>query len=133
MGFGAKPHKKREALKDVKERAAKPQCSFTKTGDFYMLIVLAFDEELKDADLAEISDMDICNLQALQEAFFKWLFDKSIEHGYWVLKEGKKAGCSYDSDAFINWINEMHPGTKEARVVERHVKETGKGMPVLYF
>lgn len=58
-----------------------------------------------DVDIIEVPKMVIDNAEDYQAQFFKWLFNKSIDHAYWWYEDGKKYGCNYRSDAFVEWLN----------------------------
>ena len=60
-------------------------------------------------DLIDVPPHIIPQLENLQENFFNWMFDRTIEHEYWVYQNGKKASCCYDAKAFIKWVNINYP------------------------
>jgi hypothetical protein len=37
------------------------------------------------------------NLNKLQKEFQSWLYDKNIDHPYWVYKDGEKFGVSFNA------------------------------------
>lgn len=66
--------------------------------------------------------------------FDKWIYNKSNDHPYWIYKEGKKYAVSFDSDAFINWLNEfVLIDCDKAFIVERNKINYDINMPTLYF
>lgn len=52
-----------------------------------MLVVFACDENLEDIDIVNLPTDDVNDLAELQGSFFAWMFDKSNEHEYWIIKE----------------------------------------------
>lgn len=52
-----------------------------------MLVVVSFTY---DSDLAYVPDSSVYKPKKLQQLFDKWLYDKTIDHEYWVYKDGKK-------------------------------------------
>ena len=62
-------------------------------------------------------------IKKIQNKFDKWLYDKSNDHGNWIIKNGKKVAVSFDTDTFVTYINEHHlVDTKEkAYLVEREL------------
>ncbi|MGF6907927.1 hypothetical protein [Fusobacterium sp. PH5-44] len=96
-----------------------------------MLVVFAFDENLEDIDIVEVSE-NINNLEEIQEIFFKWLFNKNENHKYWVIENEIKKYCSYDSEAFIEWFNNnLNYG--KMKMVKKHADKPQENLPILYF
>jgi len=97
-----------------------------------MLIVTKFDV---DADIIDAPLSVIEHAEDLQEQFFKWLFDKNVNHSYWWYENGLKFGCSYRSNAFIEWLNAfpLKNGDEKATIISTHVAEYDKTLPSLFF
>ncbi len=97
-----------------------------------MLLVTKFDF---DADIIDVPLSILNDIEDYQKLFFKWLFDKTINHSYWLNKNGKKYGCSYRSDAFIDWLNEnpLKKNREKAKVVSQFITEYNKALPILCF
>lgn len=98
-----------------------------------MLVIFAFDEELEDIDIVDVPINAVDDLEKEQKEFFKWIFNKDNNHEYWIVKNGEKTACSYDSEAFVKWFNEKHSGEEKARVVEQCAKKQIEDTPILYF
>ncbi len=58
-------------------------------------------------DLAIVPNFVADDLYAYQKKFDEWLFDRSNDHGYWVIDpHDGDWGLCYDDEAFIKWLNE---------------------------
>ncbi|BAU29281.1 hypothetical protein DFP93_11686 [Aneurinibacillus soli] len=44
-------------------------------------------------------------INKLRDEFLSWLYDRSIDHPYWVCEDGENYGLCYDADALIYWLN----------------------------
>ena len=71
-----------------------------------MLVALEFSPY--EVDVIYVPSLIGNNIKKIQNRFYKWLFDKSNNHGYWVIIDGKKRAVSFGSDAFVRYINEYH-------------------------
>lgn len=100
-----------------------------------MLVNVVFDEESKDFDIIDLPSSLLENLNEFQNNFYKWLFNKKNDHDYWVYKDGEKAYCSYRSDAFIFWLNNivLKNSIDKARIVSTWSDELLPNNPILYF
>ena len=47
-------------------------------------------------------------IKKIQSLFDKWLYDKTNNHGHWIIKNGKKVAVSFDTDTFIHYINNYY-------------------------
>ena len=47
-------------------------------------------------------------IKSIQNLFDEWLYDKTNDHGNWVIIDGEKVAVSFDSNTFIEYINEYH-------------------------
>lgn len=72
-----------------------------------MIINCFYDEDMEYADIIYLPDIGL-NIDDLQEAFFKWLFNKNNNHKYWIIVNGEKKACKYGVDAFIDWFNHIY-------------------------
>lgn len=54
-----------------------------------MVVNCFYDECEKFADIIYIPDM-IESIEGVQDAIFSWLFDKHIDHKYWVIVNSEK-------------------------------------------
>ena len=100
-----------------------------------MLVNIFYDEEATDADVIDLPEALVKDLDEIQRCFFQWLFDKRTDHEYWIVKNGEKDLCAFDSEAFVRWINSeySHEGTCKAKVAERHVQQINYSIPRLFF
>lgn len=88
-----------------------------------------------DVDIMECPDLSLKELQIYQGKFLDWLFDKKNDHAYWMYHKGKKHGCSYRSQAFVEWLNTFvfQDTSEKASVLEECVsRETGAICRVIY-
>jgi len=67
--------------------------------------------------------------------FGKWLFDKNNNHGYWVIKDGRKYGILSKSESFVEWLNKyiLFDNKEKAKIVQKKVCEFDKNLPILFF
>ncbi|ACL21998.1 hypothetical protein Dhaf_3985 [Desulfitobacterium hafniense DCB-2] len=86
-----------------------------------MKIVIQFcvDADIIDCPV-DISD----SLIEYRNKFIDWLYDKQNNHSYWIYKNGEKYGCSYRSEAFVEWLNKfvLSNSLVKAKVLESNVK-----------
>lgn len=68
------------------------------------MIVKAVFDDSDDFYVLNIPDCDLDEIQKLQDEFFKWMFNKNINHKYWVMSGDNKVGCAYGIDAFVEWV-----------------------------
>lgn len=96
-----------------------------------MLLIILFDY---DADLIDVPIL-INDMEKYQNLFFEWLFNKSIDHVYWLYKDGEKYGCSYRSEAFVDWLNNnpLKHSKEKAKIVLQFINEYNKELPILCF
>ena len=95
-----------------------------------MLINIFYDSS-DDCDLIDLSLQSFESVKKIQNSFLKWLYDKNNDHEYWVYRKGQKIGCAYDTNAFINWINQFH-SDYTARIIKQHVS-ISNDYPTIYF
>lgn len=100
-----------------------------------MLVNVVFDEDSLDLDIIDIPEELVQNISVLQENFFKWLFDKKIDHAYWVCDKEIKKYCSYRSEAFVEWINNVFncSSNQEARIIEQYSSVLNVNALTIYF
>ena len=74
------------------------------------------------ADIIEIPTNIAVRIHEYRNQFLDWLYDKHNDHDYWV---GNKEGVCYDTDAFVEWLNnnvksgQTHPIT----IIEEGIAE----------
>lgn len=75
------------------------------------------------------------NIEEIRQQFDKWLYDKTNEHGYWLCINGKKQAVSFDSNAFVEYLNKVHLANcaKKASIVQMSILKLESEIPVLYF
>jgi hypothetical protein len=63
-----------------------------------------------DADIIEVPDMVAVNIHKYRDNFLDWMYDKNNHHKYWTkFRDGKggwSEGVCYDTEAFVDWLNE---------------------------
>lgn len=98
------------------------------------MIINVFFEDEDIADIISIPD-SLKDVSLLQEKFFQWLFNKNIEHDYWVTINGEKIYCSYGTKAFVDWLNEniLECDNRKAQIIESNSKDFSKDDYALYF
>lgn len=86
-------------------------------------------------DLIMVPDSVFENIHEIRSKFDKWLYDKSNDHGYWVYVEGKKRAVSFDTTAFVRYLNDVYlPDSKEsASVLQERVEWISADVPMLFF
>ena len=70
-----------------------------------MKVILKFTY---DSHLVDIPDKLANNekqLKAIVRKFDKWLYDKSNDHGLWVIRDNRKTAVCFGGNDFIDWIN----------------------------
>ena len=86
-----------------------------------MIVNVFFDAVAKDADVVFVPFDDGQALEDSVLEFYKWMFDKSNNHSYWVREEGKEPYCSYRGDALVFWLNNYYldDSVEESRLIEQ--------------
>lgn len=97
-----------------------------------MKVVLKF---CINADIIDCPNDIIKNLGKYQLDFFDWLFDENINHSYWMYEDGKKEGCCYRSDAFVEWLNSFILAERDEKAIVLEVEKNvyPKDAPCLNF
>lgn len=96
-----------------------------------MIANVFFDDD-NFADIVYIPN-NIDLLSAKQD-FLDWLFNKEIDHDYWVYVDGKKCYCKYGVDEFVIWLNRcVFNLDSKAKVLERSSREFSMNNPCVYF
>lgn len=100
-----------------------------------MLVNITFDDEesLKYVDIVNIPDEAVGNLDEVVSEFLKWMFDKTNNHKYWVIEEGKKKYCSFTTEAFIDWLNEFVTKEEKATIIAISSRQIDETLPVIFF
>ena len=93
------------------------------------------------ADIIEIPNPVARKIDKYRNDFLDWIYDRNNSHKYWVkVKDGKggwyDAVC-YDTDAFVDWLNEnvINDKMEPATIVKRDVgiNNCPKGMLRIFF
>ena len=100
-----------------------------------MLVNITFDDEesLEYVDIVNIPDEVAGNLDEVVNEFFKWMFDKTNNHEYWVIEENKKKYCSYSTEAFIDWINQFIAKEERAAIIAISSRRIDDALPIIFF
>lgn len=88
-----------------------------------------------DADIIEVPDMIETKINKIQYQFDKWVHDKSVEHEYWIYKDGKKYCPSFRGDAFVEYLNSfiLNDSEEKARIIEMYVRNYDTSMKSIWF
>lgn len=87
------------------------------------------------ADIIAVPDRIAENPRYFQRKFDQWIYDKSIDHKYWVYKNGEKYGVEMGSEPFVEYLNEFHirKYEKKAYILKTNLLDYDKDLPLLYF
>ncbi|OLS35569.1 hypothetical protein [Bacillus sp. MRMR6] len=58
-------------------------------------------------------------INRIRRDFENWIFDEKKNKKYWLYEEGEKYCPSYDTDAIIDWLNNVKfkKGTAKAKLI----------------
>lgn len=88
-------------------------------------------------DIILVPDHMSRRMREYQLLFDEWLYDKNNDHCYWYIENEEKLGVSFDTDAFVKYLNKyhLHESEEKAVVIKRELKiKRGKPKyPILYF
>lgn len=75
------------------------------------------------------------NVKKIQRSFDRWLYDKDNDHGCWEIIDGKKMAVSFDTDVFVDYINNhcLAERCDKVLVKERNVNIALDVFSTLYF
>ena len=87
------------------------------------------------SDLIEVPDKVAQDIQKIRLKFDKWLYDKSNNHSYWVYVKGQKKAVSFDTKAFVDFLNNVYlqDSKEKVRIVQEKTKEISSDTPTLLF
>ncbi|MBO4863522.1 MAG: hypothetical protein J5517_04110 [Eubacterium sp.] len=99
-----------------------------------MIINCFYDEDMRYADIIYLPDLGF-SIDDLKEDFFKWMFNKNIDHKYWIIVDGEKKACKYGVDAFIDWFNNTYlPDNKDkAYIIYENTEKWDEKDKILVF
>lgn len=88
-----------------------------------------------DADVIECPNDIIKEIEKYRVLFIDWLYNTENNHGYWHYSEGRKLGCCYRSEAFVEWLNTFILGCSDekAMVIEQYIRVEKNLMTSIHF
>ena len=88
-----------------------------------------------DTDIIKVPKEYGTDAKKLQDQFDKWLYDKNNDHGFWISKKGKYSGVTFNSDSFVDYLNNhvREEGWEKVTFIERKAQVIPKDIKVLYF
>lgn len=88
-----------------------------------------------DCDIIAVPKYIATDIIKIRRQFDKWLYDKENDHGYWVFVGGKKRAVSFNSYAFIEYLNKFHISDKKdkAFIVEEKITNVPTDIVILDF
>ena len=97
-----------------------------------MLLLVRFD---CGADIIDVPQFIIDNVEDYQREFTAWLSDKNIDHAYWHYENGVKYGVSFRSDALVEWLNKfpLADNSDKAKSVVVGIGKYDKALPSIFF
>ncbi len=100
-----------------------------------MLANISFDDEesIRCVDIVSIPDEIADNLEKIVNEFFRWMFDETNNHKYWVVEGGKKKYCSYSTEAFIDWLNRFMTKEEKAKIIAISSTQIDDTLPLILF
>ena len=86
-------------------------------------------------DIIEVPDHIANSIRKVQHKFDRWLYDKSNDHGCWVVINGQKRAVSFGTSDFVNYINEymLSDDVSKASIVQERLSAPPYGMPTIFF
>ena len=86
-------------------------------------------------DLIMVPDSVLQSIHEIRLEFDKWLYDKSNDHGYWVYIDGKRKAVSFDTKAFVHYLNNVYlpKGKEKVIVLQEKAKSISSDIPMLFF
>ena len=87
------------------------------------------------SDLIIVPDSIAQNIHSIRMEFDKWLYDKSNNHDYWVYINGKKKAVSFDSNAFVDYLNNIHlvNNKEKSYIIQKKIERITSEIPILFF
>lgn len=84
-------------------------------------------------DIIQVPDHIADNIKVVQHRFDQWLYDKSNDHGCWIVQDGKKLAVSFDTSDFVNYIRQYERQGKQAKIIQEGLDAPPDGMPSIWF
>ncbi|MBC9784978.1 hypothetical protein H1S01_10705 [Heliobacterium chlorum] len=63
------------------------------------------------------------NINKLREEFLNWLYDRTIDHQFWMYRNGQKFGVCLRASAFVYWLNRRRYRRNVAKMVEKKMPQ----------
>ena len=88
-----------------------------------------------ETDIIKVPDHIANSIKAVQQRFDEWIYDKSNDHGCWIIQDGKKMAVSFGTEDFVNYINQYELGDDacHARIVQEGLSAPPMGMLSIWF
>lgn len=92
-------------------------------------------EFIYHTDIIEVPDHIARSISRVQRKFDKWLYDKSNDHGCWIMIGGQKRAVSFGTSDFVNYINQhlLSDDVCKATIVQEHLSVPPDGMISIFF
>ena len=92
-------------------------------------------EFIYHTDIIEVPDHIARSISRVQRKFDKWLYDKSNDHGCWIVIDGQKYAVSFDTSDFVKYINQylLSKDACKATIVQEHLSAPPEGMISIFF
>jgi|GEM_PF-6494184 len=72
-------------------------------------------------------------IEQLQHDFLEWIYNKQIDHPYWLYKDGSKFAVNYRADAFLYWLNRIRFNHTVAELVEAGPDASDQAAKTIWF
>lgn len=74
-------------------------------------------------------------INKIQQSFDKWLYDKDNDHGNWIIKNGRKIAVSFNTETFVEYLNNIYLKNSNEKVfiVKEKATEIPFKIPTLFF
>ena len=98
-----------------------------------MKMMIEFDV---NADIIEVPKFIIDDRELYRSRFLRWLYDKSVQHKYWVTFSNGTKGVCFRSDALIEWLNKkvLKDHEEKAVLVAEEVDiDLYRNLPSIFF
>lgn len=86
-------------------------------------------------DIIMIPDEIGTKIKKYQNLFDKWIYDKSNNHGHWIYQGKQKMAVSFDTNTFVEYLNEVHLKDKmeKAIIYKECAEHIAEDIPHIYF
>ncbi len=92
-------------------------------------------ETTYDVYIANVPEYIAKDIKKYQRRFDKWLYDKSNNHGLWVVVNGKKMAVSFGAQDFVNYLNEyvLQQDDPKCLIIDKNPTSVPTGAPTIWF